>query len=123
MRWLTAAGIAAGLWAGGTRAALVINEVHYNPAGAGDTTEFIEFWNTDAAPQSLNGWHMSDGIEFVFPPQAVVPAGGFLVLALDPAAFGAAYPQVTNVYGPFANGTKLSNDGERLAISDAGGTV
>jgi|GEM_PF-987552 len=123
LRWLSAAGIAAGLWAGGTRAALVINEVHYNPPGAGDTTEFIEFWNTGALPLSLDGWQMSDGVEFVFPPQAMVPVGGFLVLALDPVAFGAAYPLVTNVFGPFANGTKLNNDGERVAISDAGGTV
>jgi hypothetical protein len=28
-------------------------------------------------------------------------------------AFGAAYPLVTNVYGPFADDTKLNNDGER----------
>jgi hypothetical protein len=104
-------------------AALVINEVHYNPPGSGDTTEFIEFCNTGGAPLSLSGWQMSDGIEYTFPLQAVVPAGGFLVLAFDPAAIAAAYPQVTNIYGPFANDTRLNNDGERVAISDAGGTL
>ncbi len=64
-------------------AALVINDVHYNPTRAGDTTEFIELWNTGAAPQSLSGWQMSAGVVFTFPPQATVPAGGFLVLALE----------------------------------------
>ncbi len=100
-------------------AAVVINELHYNPAGSDDTTEFIEFFNPDTAPVALGGGAMSAGVDYTFPTGAVIPAQGYLVLAQNTAAFAATYPGVSNVLGPFANGTKLANSGERVALSDA----
>lgn len=112
------------LWlAGALHAQVVINEVHYNPPGSGDETEFIEFWNMGVTTVSLAGWYMQDGVDYVFPAGARISPGGFLVLVKDLAAFTLAYPHVTNVYGPFANGTGLNNTGERVALADAGGTI
>ncbi|MCX7005496.1 MAG: lamin tail domain-containing protein [bacterium] len=104
-------------------AAVVINELHYNPAGSEDVTEFIEFYNSGAAAVALGGWTMSAGVDFTFPAGALIPAQGYLVLAQNLGAFAAMYPGVSNVYGPFANGTKLDNAGERVALSDNGGGV
>jgi hypothetical protein len=107
----------------GARARVVINELHYNPAGTMDTTEFIEFWNTGDSSVDLGSWVMSDGVDFTFPPGTSVPAGGFLILAQDPPSFSNAYPGVAAILGPFENDTRLANGGERVALSDSIGTV
>lgn len=104
-------------------AAIVINELNYNPPGAGDATEFIEFHNDGTNAVNLDGWSMSDGVDYVFPADAWIAPGGFLVLAKNPVAFSAMYPGVTNVFGPFANDTGLNNSGERVALSDADGAL
>ncbi len=121
-RWLASLGCLTLLLAM-PAAAVVINELNYNPQGSDDTTEFIEFYNAGAAAVALNGWTMSAGVDFTFPAGAVIPAQGYLVLAQNTNAFAAMYPGVSNVYGPFANGTKLDNGGERVALSDHGGVV
>ena len=104
-------------------AKVIINELHYNPAGSGDLTEFIEFYNTGSSAVDMNGWSMSDGVDFGFPAGATVAPGSFIILARDINAFTSTYPLVNNVYGPFANGTKLANGGERVALSDSIGVV
>lgn len=101
---------------------IVINELHYNPPGAGDATEFIEFYNTSASAIDLSSWRMSDGVTYTFPAGATIPAYGFLVLAKNTNAFTATYPWVINVYGPY-DPTSLANEGERVALSDAAGNV
>lgn len=103
-------------------AAIVINELHYNPPGSGDATEFIEFYNTSAAAIDMSGWRMSDGVTFTFPAGAIIPANGFLVLVKNTSAFAAAYPTVANVYGPY-DPTSLANEGERVALSDNAGNL
>jgi len=102
--------------------AIVINELHYNPPGSGDATEFIEFYNTSSSSIDMSGWRMSDGVTFTFPAGATIPAHGFLVLVKNTAAFSAAYPSVANVFGPY-DPTSLANEGERVALSDAAGNL
>lgn len=116
--------VCAALWQVSSGAAqVVINELHYNPPGSGDETEFIELWNIGPTGISLAGWYMQDGVNFTFPAGTYIPAGGFLVLVKDLAAFTLAYPHVTNVYGPFANNTGLNNSGERVALANASGAI
>ena len=56
---------------------------------------------------------------FTFPPSSI-PAGGYLIVAADPAAFAAKYPSVTaTVVEPWAG--RLSNSGERVRLLDAFG--
>ncbi len=104
-------------------ARIVINEIHYNPPGGDDLTEFIEFWNVGVTSVSMAGWYMQDGVDYVFPAGARIAPGGFLLLVKDRAAFAFEYPGVTNVYGPFANGTGLNNTGERIALADNTGVI
>ena len=52
-------------------AAPVINEIH----------------NPDAVPATVAGWHLTDGIDFTFPSCTTIPAGGYVLVAENPAAF------------------------------------
>src|SRR5687767_2711806 len=80
--------------------AVVINEIMYRP-GTGfpeiPALEYIELHNTDtAAAVSLAGWALTSGVSFVFPPNASIPAGGYVVVAANPAALG-----VAGAFGPW----------------------
>jgi len=109
---------------------LLITEIMYNPPAFtppgfpapvdGDEFEFIEIKNTGAALVNLYNVRFSGGIDFTFPPGATVPAGGFVVLAKNPARFALKYPGVT-VAGQYGPGSSLSNSGEALTLVDAFG--
>lgn len=95
---------------------IVLNEIHYNPAGDADALEFIELHNPGAVAIDLAGWRFSEGITHTFAPGTVVPAGGFLVIARDPAALTVA----TGFDGAIAwESGDLSNAGERITLRDA----
>lgn len=102
--------------------AVVINEIHYNPAGTDDATEFIELFNTGTQSVDLAGWRFSEGVGYIFPTGSVLAGGAYLVVARDLAAFTAAYPLVRSVQGPFTSG-KLDNGGERVTLADARETI
>ena len=70
-------------WSGATqffessqRPAVVINEVHYEPADETRNTEFVELWNPAAVPFSLAGWRLSGPVNYTFPAGVVLPRGG-----------------------------------------------
>ena len=69
-------------------------------------------------------WRFTDGIEFEFPANTTIPAGGLLIVAKNPTAlkayYGAAIPAGVPVLGPFANGTGLNNGGEKIRLSRPG---
>jgi len=94
---------------------IVINELHYNPAGA-DSTEFIELVNTESFDVDVSGWVFDDGIEFTFPPGSIAPADGFVVVAYDSSAMMAVYG-ASGVY-EWTSG-RLANSGEIVALSNA----
>jgi hypothetical protein len=113
-------------------ASIVINEFMYNPPrgdGQDDNTpdEFVELFNPTGASIDLFGpdgvWRMADGINFIFPPDTSLPAGGHLLLVnFDPAdatllnAFRTRYGISADVpvMGPYSG--NLSNSGERVAL-------
>ncbi len=97
--------------------AIVINEIFYHGLD-GSPEQWVELYNKSAAPVDLEGWKFSDGISFDFPAGATIAAGGFIVVAWDPAAFAALHPEVTAL-GPF--GGSLSGKGETITLSDASG--
>jgi hypothetical protein len=100
---------------------VVINEIMYAPAEGGQ--EFIELRNLTDAEVPLDGWRFNEGIDFTFPTDAFVPAGGYLVLAAgDADSFTAAndVPDDVPVLGGFTIGgflNVLDNAGERLTLS------
>ena len=92
--------------------------------------EYIEILNITSEDVPLydpayrtNSWRLQDGIDFVFPTNVVLRAGGYaLVVNFDPAdpaladAFRQRYmvPQAIPLFGPFSG--KLSNTGERIEM-------
>ncbi|MEI7900437.1 MAG: lamin tail domain-containing protein [bacterium] len=98
-------------------AQIVLSEIMYNPIG-GNTAEFVELHNAGTNAVDVGGWAFTDGITYTFPAPSVIGAGAYLVVAGDRAAFGALYPDVTNLAAGVYSG-QLSNQGEKLALADA----
>ncbi|MFP4069972.1 MAG: lamin tail domain-containing protein [Opitutales bacterium] len=106
--------------------AVVFNEIMYHPSPRYETTEgtpfqgseaeWIELHNRGNSTVDLSGWVFTDGIQFEFPAGTTVPAGGFIVLARDPAALQAEHPGLS-IVGPWDG--NLSRAGERLVLEDA----
>lgn len=112
---------------------IVINEIHYKPAGTTEPVEdeFIEIFNiTDeevAMYYSTNpddAAMISNGVEYIFPAGMTLAAGAYaLVVSFDPdedtdtaATFRSTFnvPDDVVLYGPYSG--KLSNDGETIEL-------
>ncbi len=112
---------------------VVINEVMYHPAGDNEDDEFIEIRNITGAAVPLfdpahpaNTWRLTQGsgaeaVNFQFPANVTLPAGGLaIIVPIDPALYRAQHglsPSVL-IYGPY--GGHLSNDGEVIRLSKPG---
>ncbi len=97
----------------------VFSEVMYHPPGAGDS-EWIELNNEMAVDMDLAGWRITGGVNFTFPDSTVIPAGGYLVVAANPAAVRAA-AGITGVLGPWTG--QLSNARETITLKNRIGRV
>lgn len=123
---------------------VIVNEIHYNPverpafdangnpvfqgtATSADFTddvhEFVELLNPTAAPVNLEAWRLEGGITYTFPAGTTIAAGGFLVVAKNPARIQTVY-SIAGVLGPYSG--KLGNSGDTVrlvtpnnAVSDA----
>ena len=93
---------------------IVFNEIMFNPAGSDQTSEWIELYNQNAVDMDVSGWRIDGGVRFDFPPDSIIPAGGYAVIAADPEA--AEFAGLENRYGPFEG--RLSNGGEALRLLD-----
>ncbi len=91
----------------------VFNELMYHPASRETDLEWIELYNQMAVNMDISNWSLAAGIEFTFPEGTVLRGGGYLVVAVNPAALIAA-TGATNVLGPFAG--RLSNSGETIEL-------
>ncbi len=109
MKWLTL--ISLSLAVAGAAEKVVINEIYYDPPDK-KPLEFIELLNAGDAPANMAGWTFE---KFTFPPGTTLPAGGYLVLAPDPAAVEKEFG--VKPLGPLPG--KLSGKGEKLTLSDA----
>ncbi|REJ83164.1 MAG: T9SS C-terminal target domain-containing protein [Bacteroidetes bacterium] len=98
---------------------LTFNEINYNSDGAMNSGDWVELYNYGTVALDISGWKFRDEEDhhtFKFPTGTVIPAGGFLVLIEDTAAFRQRYPSVTNKIGPI--GFNLSNGGEEIRLFD-----
>ncbi|MGI9240035.1 MAG: tandem-95 repeat protein, partial [Verrucomicrobiales bacterium] len=98
--------------------AILISEIMYHPASENNAEEFIEIFNSGDAVIDVGGWRFTSGINFTL-PTAMIPPGGYLVVAADPTAFTDAYGEVPLLVGGWSGG--LSNRGERLRLVDSVG--
>ena len=100
-------------------AAPVINEILYRPGLAypePEALEFVELHNPDAAAVNLTGWTIGGGVDFTFPAGTTLPAGGYLLVAANPAALAAA-TGLSGIAGPWSATQRLSNSGEEIVLS------
>ena len=105
---------------------LVVSELMYHPSGD-NLAEYIELLNISSSDTlNLEEVRFTQGVEFNFTGSAIVSLapGERVLIARDLAAFETAYGANHPVAGVFANGTALSNGGERLKLEDANnGTI
>jgi hypothetical protein len=94
---------------------VVINEIHFEPAEK-RAVEFVELHNPSAREVSLAGWTLD---KFKFAPTSAIPAGGFVVVATDPAAFVKHFGFAPS--GPL--GGALKNKADNVTLRDARGRV
>ena len=108
---------------------LRISEIHYNPPGGDDVSEFIEFVNISQGPDAttleLSGVTLSDGPSepFEFPDGLSLASGERIVIVRDIEGFRATYPlvQEDRIAGTYQG--RLSNNGELLKLDDADGAT
>lgn len=95
---------------------VIIHEIMYHAVTGDEADTWVELHNRSAAPVDVTGWRFVDGIDFTL-PAAVIPAGGYVVVAKDPARLRASHPSLSEAttFGPF--GGFLSRRGERLALA------
>lgn len=86
------------------RTGLVISEIMYRPAPqtAGWNLEFVELYNSNPYFHDLSGHRLGGSIAYTFPPGTILPGGGVLVVAANPADLQAAYG-LSGVLGPYSN--------------------
>jgi len=103
---------------------LVLSEILYHPLERADgrSAEFVELYNADLIAQDLTGHRLDGDIAFAFPDGFVLPAGGFAVVARDPAAFEAIYG-MSGVLGPFAGAEGLPNDAGTVQLCNPQGAI
>jgi hypothetical protein len=113
---------------------IVIREIMYNPPAGGiydkEEYEYIELRNIESYSVALQEydivqdiyvpWKITDGVEFTFPLEVTIPAGGTMVVVRNVTAFSVRYPSVpTNkIYGPYSG--KLDNAGEKVDLVKPG---
>ena len=99
------------------RAAVVINEIFYHAPEELDDIQWIELYNTADQPVKLAGWHFDDSVGFTFPQGTTLDAGGYIVVARNPAHFKQLYG--VNTLGPMQK--PLSRSGGKLELLGADG--
>lgn len=95
---------------------LRITEIMYHPDDP--DTEFIELKNIGPRSLNLNLVRFVDGIDFTF-PGVEVPAGEYVLVVKNAAAFAARYGQGYEIAGEYSG--SLDNGGERIRLRDAAG--
>lgn len=101
--------------------AVVISEVHYRPpAAVGKGVEFVELHEPGQNDVSLAGWRLVGAVDFVFPEDSVLPAGGYIVVARHREKFLEHFAGLRPrrlVDGAFRG--SLDNSGEDVTLVDA----
>ena len=98
---------------------IVINEIMYHPISGNSDDEYVELHNRGTNAVGLEGWKFTDGIDFTFPTNAAVPAGGYLVVAKNLTNLLARYANLnsTNAVGNFGGTLITSASGSCVQVS------
>ncbi len=101
---------------------VVPSELHFHPAGDGDT-EFIELMNVSAAAVNLRGCRFTQGVDFAFSEyrDTLLAPGQRLVLVDSEFAHRATYGWDREIGGIYFD--NFSNAGERITFMNADAAV
>ena len=96
---------------------VVINELMYDPISGNDDDQYVELYNKGTNSVNLGNWQFVAGISYLFPPNTILSANSYLVVARNQTNLFAKYPNLNtaNTVGNF--GGKISHKGERLALA------
>lgn len=105
---------------------VAISEIMYHPVLEEDFVdwhEFVEIHNPTSDTVSLAGWKLEGGIAYVFPDDAEIAAGAYLVVARQRASLLAEYPGVDPavVLGDYQG--ELDNGGDPVVLRRADGVA
>jgi hypothetical protein len=103
-----------------SNAQVVINEIMYHPASENVLEEYIELHNRATTNVNVSGWRFSNGVDFTFPPNTIMPPNGYLVVAAHRPTFITKYAGVANVIGNWVG--VLSNSRNDIDLDNASGS-
>lgn len=107
---------------GGYGLTLHINEFNYHPPFNRPTGDWVELHNRTDQAIDLEGWRMAQVLyAFVFPENAAVAPGGYLVLCQDTAQFKTFHTDAGAFVGNFH--FDLSNKAGKIALYDPEGRL
>jgi hypothetical protein len=95
------------------------SEILYHPVDDEDL-EWLELHNPMVLDMDLSGWALGGGLSYGFPDGSILPAGGYLVVAADPAWL-ASQTGFADALGPYQG--KLSDGGERIELRNNSGRL
>lgn len=94
---------------------VVFNEIHYHPLTDEALNEWVELHNQMAIDIDVSEWSLEGAVDFTFAEGTIIPGGGYLVIAANPAALQMA-KGIANVVGPFSG--RLNNGTGHLELRD-----
>jgi len=95
-------------------AAVVINEIMFDPISNNLDDEYIELHNRSANAVNLGGWRIRDAVSFNIPNGTTIAAGGYLIIARNVARLSSQYAGLTPL-GDYDG--SLANGGERIELN------
>ena len=98
---------------------ITFSELLYHPPGGGDL-EWIELHNPMVLDMDLSGWSLDGGVDYDFDEETILPAGGYLVVAADPARL-ADETGFIDALGSYDG--RLSDGGERIDLRNNRGRL
>lgn len=96
---------------------IVITEMMYNDLSIPDTLEYLEIHNAGTGFASVGGMTFTRGINFTVPANLLLPAGAYIVLSKDSAAFKSVFGLASIQW----TSGSLTNGGELVMISNTEG--
>ncbi len=97
---------------------VLVTEIMVHPPGTNLLEQWFELQNRGPAAVDLSGWRVTRGVDYLFPSNTVLAAGGYLVVAADRQTFSGLHPTVTNFVGGWE-----STIGHALELTDRSNRV
>ena len=101
---------------------IIFSEIMWKPPPRTDTNncEYLEIYNSNPWFQDISAYQIvCADMNYTFPPDTIIPGGGFLVLAASPGSIQNVYG-IAKVMGPYNGSLKHS---ETLQLIDEHGSI